>query len=850
MHSLTPPPTDESQKPDRPPKADPGGGKGRAVAKRSLLARLLGLFLNVLLFLAVVAIGVGAGFTYGMYLRVYDELPRVELLDNYQPSLITTVYSRDNKVLGRFFLENRVVVPLDEIPDDLKNALFAIEDSRFYEHEGIDVKGIIRAAVANLRAGHIVEGASTITQQLVRTLYLSREKKYVRKFKEALIAWQMERHLSKDQILELYLNEIYLGHGAYGVEAAARRYFGKSARALDLAECAILAGLPKAPEKYTPIRFPERAKKRQRTILNKMAHDGFITKEEALAAAQEPIQLRQAKPEADAALYFVEQVRQRVERQLGVDAVHRGGLHIYTTLDLDWQQKAEKVVRDGLRAYDKRHEYRGALKPGASLVDLASEILEGARLMAQVVKTSSKGVRVEVLTRTDGKRPDLDFESPKLERTAGRIPAKALEWTKKKARELFQPGDLILVRAEKIPKKGELVLSLEQEPEVEGALVCLDPFSGEVLAMVGGYNFEKSEFNRAIQAKRQPGSAFKEIIYLTALEKQLTPATIVYDTAVVEEMEDSTEEDPKLWRPKNYTGKFTGTRTLRVALEKSLNPVAVKLVRRVGVDSVIRTARRLGITADLTPNLSLGLGSSGVSVMEMTAAYGVMAAGGLYAKPYFIRQIEDSEGRVLDMQTPQIYQAVEPEIAYVLTRLLEGVIRNGTGVRARVLKRPLAGKTGTTNEFRDAWFLGYSPRIATGVWVGFDDMQRSLGKGEAGSKAALPIWIEFMGNVLKGSEPEPFPVPEGVVKALIDPESGYLATPDCQKIIRETFVAGTVPTRHCDRHRVSIDNFELLDTGYSEEPPPELPKSAPGQRVILDPSDIPAKDEAPVSDGH
>jgi penicillin-binding protein 1A len=801
------------------------------------LARLLGFALNAGLVLCVVAAGLGSGFAFGLLERAAKDLPRLEMLAEHEPSELTTVFSRDGRILDRFFLENRVVVPLSQIPQDLKNAVFAIEDARFYEHHGIDVYGMFRAAWKNLKAGEIVEGASTITQQWVRTLLQAREKAYARKLKEMVLAWRLEERFTKEQILEMYFNEIYLGNGAYGVEAAARTYFGKGVEELTLGECAILAAIPKAPELYNPKDHPTRARRRQRMILDRMVETGFVRRPEADAAFQAPVQLKKPAERQQAARYFVEHVRQRVEKELGSSAVHRGGLRISTTLDLELQQAAERALRKGLRDYDKRHGYRGPLTPGAPVVHLGNAVAPGVRLLARVLRVGAKGVEVDVLTAPPGKRPDVDAEPDEIARTPGIIETSVLRqrWVGR-VTDRLRPGDLVLVEVLDVPGNGgPAKLALEQEPEVQGAIVCLDPFRGEVLAMVGGYDFGKSEFNRAIQARRQPGSSFKLFIYLTALQRGLTPATLVYDTAVVEQQGGA---DGKLWKPRNYYDKFFGKTTLRHALEHSYNPVAVKLLERVGIDPVIRNARRLGLSSELAPDLSLGLGSSGVSLLEMTAAYGSMAAGGLNARPYFIRRVEDRDGNLLDEEVPQVHRAVAPDVAYVMVRLLQGVVQNGTGKRARVLNRPIGGKTGTTNDHHDAWFLGFSPQIVAGVWVGFDDMRISLGKGEAGAQAAAPIWIEFMQQALARYESEPFAVPEGVVQADIDPDSGLLATPQCHRVLRETFVAGTVPTLACDRHAVSVADFDQLDS--VAEPELGVSGGPAGPVEVVDPSEITA----------
>jgi penicillin-binding protein 1A len=629
------------------------------------------------------------------YFYFTHDLPSIEALRNYKPSAVTRIFSEDGEVIGEFFYEKREVVSLDRIPNHLIQAFVAGEDARFFQHKGLDYLAIFRAFVRNMFSGEIVQGGSTITQQVVKSLLLSPEKSFARKIREAILAYRIEKHLTKEEILFLYLNQIYLGHGAYGVAAAAESYFAKTIEDLDVAESAVLAGLPQAPSRYSPYQHPQQAKKRQVYILNRMAEEGFISPSEATKAAQTPYLIRgNEKPSMEKALHLVEYIRRYVEEKYGKDALYKGGLQVFSSIDLHFQGVAQEAVEAGLKEIEKREKYSSA--------------------------------------------------------------------------------DMALVP--------------------EGALICFDLETGYVKAMVGGRDFRKSQFNRVTQAKRQTGSAFKPIVYASALDKGFTPASIIVDSPVVFEWGDNK------WKPKNYEGKFAGPTTLRNALAHSVNIVTVKIAQEVGVDYIRGYAQKLGITSALHNTLSMALGSSSITLYELTKAYSVFANQGNLFKPIFIKKILDRDGNLLEENLPLPYfeefqeeeQVITPQTAFLMTYLLEGVVEHGTGWRAKSLGRPVAAKTGTTDQFMDAWFIGYTPELITGVWVGFDE-ERSLGENETGARAASPIWVAFMSRILKDKPKKDFPVPEGIGFTKIDPKTGHVSSG--KEGILECFKDGTEPTQ-------------------------------------------------------
>lgn len=761
-----------------------------------------GIALVTLLVLVILASGSAAGVLWYMS----RDLPSLDSLITYQPSLVSRVYSDDRQVVGQFYVERRIRTPLAEVPQHLTQAVIAVEDARFFEHPGLDVIGIIRAIWTNLRRGGKVEGASTITQQLARSLFLSSERTYGRKFKELILAYKMELILSKEQILELYLNQIYFGQGAYGVAAASLTYFGKELSDLNLAEAALLAGLPKSPNNYSPYRNPERAKKRQEHVLARMEEAGFITSEIRQQAASTPLVFRRGGSE-QVAPHFMEYVRQQLMAKYGETMVYKGGLEIFTTLNLEMQKAAERAIRDGLRQLDKRQGWRGPLRTQelSKLVDAPiqqpDDELKDRDIVEGVVTKVGKD---HVLVLAGGTIGRLSFDDMAWarRRLRGRDVTRDVS-TLPTVKGLLKPGDVIEVAVKKI-ERDTVHFRLEQTPVVEGALVAIDPRTGAIRAMVGGYDFGRSEFNRAVLARRQPGSVFKPIIYATAFNAGLSPATVVLDAPVVYEQEDQ----EKIWKPENYGKKFYGVTTLREALTHSHNLATVRLLEKIGVKSVTEFSKQLGLASPLNHDLSLALGSSSMTLLELTSAYGVFANQGIRLAPYAVAMVQDSSGQTLQQTLFEPRQVISQETAYLITNVLQDVIQRGTGQQAKSLDRPLAGKTGTTNDYTDAWFIGYTPNLVVGVWVGFDDL-RTLGETESGAHAALPIWIDFMRQVLLQLPVMPFEIPENVVFARVDPETGLLSEDTDQGTV-EIFAKGTEPTQPSPQ-RIDPARFYELD---------------------------------------
>ena len=765
--------------------------------KRGLLARLLRWMLGLML----VALLAGIGTVGGIYYYLSKDLPQITSLSEYRPSIITTVYSDDNRKIGEFYKERRIVIPLSDIPKLLKEAFIAAEDARFFKHQGVDIISIVRAFFKNLEAGTIVQGGSTITQQVTKSFFLTPERSYKRKIKEAILAYRIDKTFTKAEILYLYLNQIYLGHGAYGVEAAAENYFGKSAKDLNLAECAMLAGLPQAPSRYSPFRNPERAKQRQIYVLNRMVGEGFITNIQATEAINIALDIKPRRNwYIEKVPIYTEHVRRYIEKKYGKDLLYQQGLKVYTAVNIEMQKIAIEEIRKGLNALDKRQGYRGPLRK------LTFEEIEdfSAAVEANLIENPLKPEAVVqgVVIDVDNKK---DQVTVRIGSEKGLLKLEDMRWARKpnpnvafyrvKVRnpgDVLAVGDVIAVKINgKLPDTDLWGLSLEQEPIVESALLCIEAETGHVKVMVGGKDFQESQFNRAVQSRRQPGSAFKPIIYAAALDKGYTPASMIIDSPIVFQNE---EMDFK-WKPRNYGEKFYGPTLLREALAKSRNVVTIKILQDIGVEYCISYARRFGITSPLAKDLSIALGSSGVSLLELVKAYSVFANQGYLVEPVFIRKIVDRDGNVLEEASMVREKVLEKSTAYIMTNLLEGVVQDGTGFRVKALKRPVAGKTGTTNNLFDAWFMGYTPRYVTGVWVGFD-AERSLGESETGSRAASPIWLGFMQAVLKDKPVKVFQVPDGVVFAKIDADTGLLPIPESKHTIFECFKEGTVPTAY------------------------------------------------------
>jgi penicillin-binding protein 1A len=747
--------------------------------------------------------------TVGLLWYYAQDLPELSQLQNYQPSLVTQVYSSDKQLIGQFFIERRILTPLAQIPEHLRRAVIAVEDVRFFEHPGLDYIGILRAAWTNLRRGGKVEGASTITQQLARSLFLSSERTFDRKVRELVLAYKMELVSTKEQILETYLNQIYFGQGAYGVASAAQSYFGKDLAGLTISEAAFLAGLPKSPNHFSPFKNYARAKKRQEHVLARMEEAGFLTSAQREEALAEPLSFRRPGSEQTAP-YFVEYVRQLLVAKYGEAMVYKGGLQIKTTLNLAMQRAAEAAFKTGLREIDKRQGWRGPLRT----VDPVS-LTTGNQPVATIDQPVAIGDEREAVVTKSGK--DLFWVQ------IGNVSAKLLfddmGWAKRRLtgpdmakdvavastpKQVLRPGDVIEVKVKKIDKE-QVYVQLEQTPLVEGGLIALDPDKGAIRAMVGGYDFNRSEYNRAVQAHRQPGSAFKPIIYATAINQGMSPASVVLDAPVVYEQ----VEEEKTWKPENYGKRFHGMVSLRDALAHSHNLATVRLLDKVGIKNVIEFSRQVGITSPLSADLSLGLGSSSVGLLELTSAYGVFLNQGNRAEPFAIISVTDNTGEFLEQEDVQTQEVLSKETAYLVTNMMEDVVQKGTGQAAKSLGRPIAGKTGTTNEFINAWFIGGTPNLVAGIFVGFDD-RRSLGETESGAHAALPIWINFMKEALRTLPVVPFTIPEGITFVKVDPSTGLLnSEQEDQPGNVEIFARGSEPTQAVQRRSDPMDFYKI-----------------------------------------
>jgi len=745
----------------------------RSNPRRQAPRRLLVVGLWGVLILLVIGLGAAAGVA-AAFLR---DLPSLDGLEEYQPSIATTLYSHQDEPFASFYEQRRTLLSLAKIPVQLKQAVLAVEDSRFYEHHGVSLRAVARAVITNLLARRKSQGGSTITQQLARVLFLTPEKSFSRKLKEALLAVQIEQRYSKDKILELYFNQVYFGHGAYGVEAAAQTYFKKSVDRLSLAEEAMLAGLPSAPNRFSPIVDPARARRRREHVLNRMVEQTFITRAQADAASRTPFDEALFTRSRTIAPYFVEQVRQSLEDTYGAYALYNSGLRIFTTLNLKMQRAAEEALAGGLRDLDKARGYRPRAErgPEAGRARIGpytpgmGEILPGT-----ILKVKAKSLEVQ------------------LGRYRGEIPLESMKWTKlTNLGDAFHEGDSILIRVLSVDERRKVVdLVLEQDPELEGAFVALNPRDGAIEAMIGGYDFERSKFNRAVQARRQPGSAFKPFVYAAAFDRGLTPSTIIEDSPISFHFRVGGKVVE--WAPENYDRKFHGPTTLRRGLENSINVVTVKLTERVGVDRVIQMAQQLGIASDLRREVALALGVSEVTPLELVSAYGVLANGGVRAEPFAIRKVTDSQGRILEEHVADPQEVMRPETAYVLVNVMKGVVERGTAARARVLNRPLAGKTGTTSEATDVWFVGFTPSLVAGVWVGYD-VKKSLGPAETGGRMALPLWIAFMQKVLPDLPEEDFTPPDNVVAIPVNHMTGRPVSREDKGAILEYFIKGTEP---------------------------------------------------------
>ncbi len=895
--------------------------------------------------IAAVALSIiGLTSAFILYKTIKNGLPEIITVADYKPLLVSPVYDRNGKKVGEFFRERRTLVNYDKFPPHLVQAFLAAEDDQFFEHSGINFGAILRATMANIRAGRSVQGGSTIPQQVAKTLLLTPEKTLIRKMREALLAVEMEKNLSKEEILFLYLNQIYFGHGAYGIQNASQTYFQKPVEKITLEEAAILAGLPQAPSRYSPVYHPSRAKDRQRYVLKRMASVGYITPDEAEQAAEAPVKVYVRENYEDVAPFYMETVRQILVEKLGEKAVLDEGISIQIAMDLDKQIAAQRSLRLGLKDLDKRQGFRGPERRIESEAEIA-EFLEKEKLRLIMASNPERtilptGQFAEVLEATTPsekmkeepptKIPDflkvgdtypaivqevndtLGYVHVYLPGAEGLIDFDTMKWARKpdpsikfdrdeikKPSDALKAGDVIRVTlvseqiqfprwndpknktaAPKFDLSRFLAVELDQEPEVEGSLVSFDQYTQEVLALVGGYDFKRSEFNRALQAARQTGSSFKTIVYAAALDKGYTPSTPVLDVPLIYEEKSKDEEgqeETKIWKPSNHGRNFSGEIIFRNALVQSLNIPTVKIIEDIGVNWAAEYARRLGIFSPLNMDFTLALGSSSVTLYEMTKVFSQLGRLGKRIHPLLIKQVKSAQGEVLlenvsldirfdkeleskdkefeerrltfvnqalaapvesnpenaelaspeegaDSQAAQVKnekksnkpdsylffedpeQLIRPQTAYLTTSLLKGVIEDprGTGGRARALGREAAGKTGSTNGYYDAWFIGYTAQIATGVWVGFDK-ERSLGRGEVGGRSALPIWVDYMKEAHVNLPEMTLPVPEGIVFANIDGDTGKLASAESKFVAKQAYLEGTEPTTSSNREQEDSD---------------------------------------------
>ena len=842
----------------------------RAGSIRSRLIRYALFVTTVGLLLAALVGVVGYGY-FG------QDLPRFESLADYRPKIGTRVYGQEGQLIGEFYKEKRIVLPFDRIPPTVVQAFMASEDDRFFDHSGVDYWGILRAAVANFRAGRVVQGGSTITQQVAKSLIISAEgyergtaKNLVRKIKEAILARRLEATLSKQDILSLYLNQIFLGNQSYGIQAAAENYFRKNVEDLNVAEIALLAGLPQAPSRYSPFRHPERARQRREYVLRRMLEEKIITQVELEEAKNLPIEVfpapnlvRQVTP------YFTEQVRRKLFDRFDKQTILEEGLTVHTTVDVERYRDAEDAAYDKLRLVDKRQGYRGPLRrlgdDKAKVADFLNRYNNELKYLDRYTALTEGELYVGVVTKIRKRRNNIYL---KIGPHDAVLPLAAMRWARPVDPQVFftdgllrelpssiQKGDVLLVRKttydnlkkrygnsrymRTVPNEPNLnVVALEQEPNLETALLSVEAKSGYVLSMLGGYAFDRSEFNRALQACRQPGSSFKPIVYSAALDLEgWTASTVVLDAPL-------TFNDPttKLrWKPTNFGATYLGDVTLRTALQKSMNVPSIRTLRKVGISSAITYAQRLGIRAGLPTSpckalreeLGLALGSSAVTMDDLVSVYQLFANYGERVGQRFITRIEDRDGRVLfddgypgdpwsgmDRKLQRAFawtekpakQVIEPQVAYLITKMMRNVVEGGTGTPAREVGVPVAGKTGTTNDSFDAWFVGFTTDIVTAVWVGYDDYNVPMGRYEQGGRAALPAWVAYMKKAIK-KPTDDFDPPDDIVVVRIDPKTGKLAWPETEGAVDEAYRQGSEPTEYVAKagQPEDTDDFLLLD---------------------------------------
>jgi penicillin-binding protein 1A len=766
----------------------------------------------ILLLVLVIALGAGAGLLF-----VYaSELPEVRALEDFRPNVVTELYADDGRQIGTFALQRRILLTWEQIPPVLKDAITSTEDQHFFEHWGVDFPRVIEAAYRNVMRRRIQEGASTLTMQLAGGLFLDRsDRSFRRKIQETLLAMQIERSYTKQQIFTMYSNQVYLAHGNYGFEAASEYYFSKPLDKLTLPEAALLAALIRGPG-YSPLLHPQRALERRNLVLELMARDDKISAQQERQAQAQPLGLNIQSARNELAPYFVEEIRKYLESTYGTEAVHERGLRVYTTLNISAQKAADRAVRDGLHAYDRRHGWRGNL----------SNILRDHRGTLENYDDDDWHAPIEKGEYLNGLVLTVDDKSAVIKFGPYRaiLTQPDFAWTgHRAASELLHPGDVTQFHIRELSGSSAKV-ELEQYPGPQAAMIAIDNASGEVKAMVGGYSFEDSKFNRAVQAQRQVGSSFKVYVYAAAMEQGFTPFDTILDAPF------TVMSGGQPYSPHNYDEKYEGLITLRRALAGSRNVPAVKLADKIGIKSVVDMARRFGISSPLPPYLPITLGAADLNLLEHTSAFTAFPGDGIRIDPHMIRRVTSYDGALLEQAHPAVHDVIEPEVARTMVAMLEDVVNFGTGVGAKALGRPAGGKTGTTNDFTDAWFMGFTPQLTAGVWVGFDDKQTSLGKGETGARTALPIWLGFMQGALAGQAVADFPNVESLAKIALTkqlkvdtPDSA--PTEDSEGKAQETKPGG-IPAR-------------------SPQPPPQSPKAPEPPTAAPPPAPSPQPGERP-----
>jgi len=776
----------------------------------------------------------GLGISIGVYRAIMQNLPDISTLEEMKPSIITYLYSDDGEIMGEYAFQKRIEVQYEDIPETLKNAIVATEDPRFYRHNGIDFLGILRAIKEDIKlifTPRRLHGGSTLSQQLVRGLLLHRKQLLRRKIKEWILALQLERDYSKQEILTMYCNQFNLGHGAYGVEAAAQLYFDKTVSELDLAESALITGIFRSPANYSPYRNYDLTLRRRNHVINRMLEEKHITREQAEEIKEKGLDvLPLHREDSEFAAYFREEVRRYLYKNYGAEALYHGGLRIYTTMDMKLQEYAEKSLRKQLREMDKRQGWRD---DKINCLDFDLEV-EDLSEIESPFKDEESGQTFLMDWRKPEIKPEQIMDALVLEVSSreaevkikdymGKITNKDIAWTGTRNLErLIEKGDIIPVMISSIDDENmTFQASLEQEPELEGAFLVIEPQTGQVKAMVGGYSYQRSEWNNATQAMRQSGSVIKPILYTAGLENGLTPSSTFID----EPMEFEDKWSGNIWDPPNYDEKYKGRVTLRRGIEESRNIVTAKLLDHISPQEGVKYCKKFGLSSNILPYLSLSLGAFEVKMIELVSAFTVFPNQGVRIDPYFIKRIEDRKGNILEQARVEAHHVISPQIAYIMTSLLQGVVQRGTGWRAGSLEMPLGGKTGTTDDWSDAWFMGFSPDLCAGVWVGHKEGMISMGKGQSGAVAAQPAWVDFFSRIIEERkieaeeqeieyEPGEFPVPPGLSFVNIDYKTGLIPTPVCppQFIIREVFLPNTEPNRWCslEDHMMTYDYYEVI----------------------------------------